>query len=143
LKKSINESFLPLGLRLTAFQLQNVNLPEGVEKALEKNAASRAIDDMQRFTQYQVAESIPTAAANPGGGFASAGMGLSMGVAMGQQMSQAMGAAMAPQAGTAAAPAPAANDPMALLEKLKGLLDKGLISQADYESKKTEILSRL
>jgi len=35
------------------------------------------------------------------------------------------------------------NDPLSALQKLKTLLDNGLISQQEYDSKKTEILSRL
>lgn len=34
-------------------------------------------------------------------------------------------------------------DPLASLQKLKALLDNGLISQQDFDTKKTEILSRL
>jgi membrane protease subunit (stomatin/prohibitin family) len=36
-----------------------------------------------------------------------------------------------------------ADSPEARLEKLKGLFDKGLISQADYDSAKSEILKKL
>ncbi len=39
--------------------------------------------------------------------------------------------------------APAAEDPMESLGKLKKLLDAGLISQAEYDAKKAEVLSRL
>jgi hypothetical protein len=36
-----------------------------------------------------------------------------------------------------------APDPVEVLQKLKVLLDKGLISQADYDTKKAEVMSRL
>lgn len=36
-----------------------------------------------------------------------------------------------------------AEDPMETLGKLKKLLDAGLIEQAEYDAKKTEILSRM
>ena len=39
--------------------------------------------------------------------------------------------------------APAAEDPMEALAKLKKLLDAGLIEQAEYDAKKADILSRL
>lgn len=39
--------------------------------------------------------------------------------------------------------APAADDPMAVLAKLKKMLDAGLIEAAEYDSKKSEILSRM
>jgi len=63
-----------------------------------------------------------------------------------------MGASMAPAAAPAApaAPAPAPAAPAAAddsvearLQKLKGLLDKGLISAADYDSTKAELLKKL
>ena len=38
---------------------------------------------------------------------------------------------------------PTQDDPMAVLGKLKKLLDAGLIEQSDYDSKKAEVLSRL
>lgn len=38
---------------------------------------------------------------------------------------------------------PATDDPMAVLGKLKSMLDAGLIQQQEYESKKAEILSRM
>ena len=41
------------------------------------------------------------------------------------------------------APAPAAEDPLESLTKLKKLLDAGLIEQTEFDAKKAEILSRL
>jgi hypothetical protein len=40
-------------------------------------------------------------------------------------------------------PAPAADDVVARLEKLKAMADKGLITQADFEKRKQEILAQL
>jgi membrane protease subunit (stomatin/prohibitin family) len=140
------QHFTPLGLKLTGFLFQKITLPEAVEKALEKNAAANSIDNMQKYTQFQMAENFGTAAGNSGG-TAGAGMGMAMGVTMGQQMAQMMGQAMSPQAQQAqpAAPtaAPAKDDPVAVLEKLKTLLEKGLISQAEYDTKKADILSKM
>lgn len=39
--------------------------------------------------------------------------------------------------------APAADDPMAVLAKLKKMLDAGLIEASEYESKKAEVLARM
>ena len=49
----------------------------------------------------------------------------------------------APAAAPVPAPAVAADDPEARLGKLKALLDKGLVTQADYDSAKAEILKKL
>lgn len=48
----------------------------------------------------------------------------------------------APEAPQQAA-APAQEDPIAVLKKLKALLDAGLIEQSEYDAKKQEVLSRL
>ena len=53
-------------------------------------------------------------------------------------------AAPAPQTPPAAqAPSAQASDPVAVLTKMKALLDAGLISQEDYDAKKQEVLSHL
>ncbi|MBC8034644.1 MAG: PH domain-containing protein [Chitinophagaceae bacterium] len=44
---------------------------------------------------------------------------------------------------TPVVPRPAAIDPLETLQKLKALLDNGLISQNDYDQKKAEILTRM
>lgn len=51
--------------------------------------------------------------------------------------------AMAPPMPPAAVAAPAAEDPMQVLGKLKQLLDAGLISQGEFDAKKADVLARL
>jgi hypothetical protein len=94
--------FSEWGIELTQFVIESIALPEEVEKALDKRSSMGVIGDLGRYTQFQTAESIPIAAANPGGP-AGAGMGMGMGWAMGQQMAQQMGQA---QAGHAAGSGP-------------------------------------
>jgi membrane protease subunit (stomatin/prohibitin family) len=70
------------------------------------------IGDMGKYTQYQVAQSIPIAAGNEGGGGVGVGAGLGAGVAMGQAMMEAVrkSTAGSAEAGpTAAAGAPSAD----------------------------------
>jgi membrane protease subunit (stomatin/prohibitin family) len=96
----------------------------------------RLVGDLRSYTQFQVAEAIPAAAANSGG-VAGAGVGLGAGVAFGQTMaSQIAGSTV-----TAASAAP--DDPIALLERLHGLVTKGIISQAEFDTKKAELLSKI
>ena len=52
-------------------------------------------------------------------------------------------AAAATATATATAAPAAAEDPQAKLQKLKGLLDGGLISADDYEKAKAEVLKQL
>lgn len=46
-------------------------------------------------------------------------------------------------AGGQTAPAPSSSDPMSLLQKLKELHASGILSDAEFESKKSEILGRI
>jgi membrane protease subunit (stomatin/prohibitin family) len=136
------------GLGLDEFNVSSISVPEELQVALDKRIAMGMAGDLGKYTQYQVANAIPLAAQNEGG-LAGVGAGLSAGMVFGQTMAQSMQAAQqASQAGqpAAAAPAPAApavEAPEIRLEKLKGLFDKGLISQADYDTAKAEVLKKL
>ena len=94
------------GLELARFVVENVSLPEEVEKAIDQRSKLGVLGDrMQQYTQLQAAEAIGKAAENPGG-LAGAGVGMGAGVAMGQMMGQAMAGAAAAPAGSGAAPPP-------------------------------------
>ena len=99
--------FDDLGLSLESFVVQNISLPEELQKMLDQRIGMNMIGDMNRYTQFQVAQAMPIAAANPGGGGAGIGAGLGAGMVMGQQMMNAMRpsepAASAPQAPAAPA----------------------------------------
>jgi membrane protease subunit (stomatin/prohibitin family) len=73
------------------------------------------------------------------------GVGLGAGVGFGQVMGQAMASAMQPAAGAAPAPVAAvsADEVVATLEKLHGLVEKGILSQAEFDAKKAELLKKL
>jgi membrane protease subunit (stomatin/prohibitin family) len=96
LKARIAPAIEALGLELTEVQVQDVGLPEEVERAIDKAGAMRAIGNMQMYTQYETASSINDAANNPGG-LAAAGVGVGMGFGMGGQMGGAMGGMFAGQ----------------------------------------------
>jgi membrane protease subunit (stomatin/prohibitin family) len=104
-------AFGALGLSLESFQIQNVSLPDELQKRLDERIGMGIVGDLPRYTQFQVAQSIPTAAANTGGA-AGAGVGVGAGIAMGQAMGQAMQppapAAPAPTGATSAATGAAA-----------------------------------
>ena len=140
-KQSVAEAFANYGLELDGLGIENISLPEELQKALDTRISMSMAGDLKQYTQYQTAQAIPLAAQNEGG-VAGLGAGIASGLAMGQAMTQALaGDALAPTA--SAAPAPAADDPEARLAKLQSMLQKGLISQADYDSAKADILKRL
>ena len=96
LKARIAPAVEALGLELMEVQVQDVGLPEEVERAIDKAGAMRAIGNMQTYTQYETASSINDAANNPGG-LAAAGVGVGMGFGMGGQMAGSMGGMFAGQ----------------------------------------------
>jgi membrane protease subunit (stomatin/prohibitin family) len=138
-------AFARYGIELDEFNVASVSLPEELQAALDERIsagmkASLGADKMGGFTQFQVANSIPLAAQNEGG-IAGIGAGAGAGIAIGQAMAQGMQGAFAPpQPANVPAGAESIEDRLA---KLKGLLDKGLISQGDYDSTKAELLKKL
>jgi membrane protease subunit (stomatin/prohibitin family) len=135
--------FADFGLTLDSLVVQNVSLPDELQKILDQKIGMNMIGDMGRFTQYQVANAIPEAAKNEGG-MAGMGVGLGAGVGFGQVMGQAMASAMQPVAGGPVAAAPvSADEVVATLEKLHGLVEKGILSGEEFEAKKAELLKKL
>lgn len=88
--EQLKPSFSQLGLSLDSFVVENLSLPDELQKVLDQRIGMNMVGDMGRYTQYQVAQSIPIAAANEGGGAAGVGAGLGAGVAMGQAMMDAL-----------------------------------------------------
>jgi excisionase family DNA binding protein len=117
-RAKLSDEFDAFGLVLKTFFLQNISMPEEVQKAIDQRASMGAVGDMQKFMQYQAAQAMRDAAQQPGGGgLAGAGVGLGAGAGLGAVMGQTLGQAMQAgqqQGGQAATPAPA--DVMTLSE---------------------------
>lgn len=112
ISETLKPSFTDYGLTLDSFVVENLSLPEELQKVLDQRISMNVLGDMGKFTQYQVAQAIPIAAGNEGGGAVGIGAGLGAGVAIGQTMMEAVKqSTSAPTAG--AAPAPAAGVPTA------------------------------
>jgi len=105
---TLKPSFADFGLSLESFVVENISLPDELQKMLDQRISMNMIGDMGKYTQFQVAQSLPVAAANEGGGVAGVGVGLGAGLAMGQTFGQAVTNAMRPQEPSGPAPAPAA-----------------------------------
>lgn len=103
LREKLAPDFAGMGLELVEVQVQDIGLPEEVEKAIDKRGAMAAIGNLQAYAQYESAASIRDAANNPGGA-AGAGVGLGAGIAMGAQMMNSLGGVAG--AGSNAAPPP-------------------------------------
>ena len=155
LAKELAPHFAKIGLAIESLTVQNVSLPEELQKVLDQKIGMGMVgNDMGKFMQYQTAQAIPKMAEGVGaggdaGGLAGAGLGMGAGVAMGQILAQNMQSALqgtAPAAGAAAAAAPVGvkpEDVMATLEKLGELKSKGILTDDEFNAKKAELLKKL
>ena len=154
LTTQLRPEFAKLGLTLEGMTVQNVSLPEELQKIMDQKIGMGMVgNDMGKFMQYQTAQSIPKFAesAGQGGGVVGDAMGLGAGVALGQVMAQnlqagLMGGGLAANTQAAAAPASTGVRPdevMATLEKLGDLKSKGILTQEEFDAKKAELLKKL
>jgi membrane protease subunit (stomatin/prohibitin family) len=144
-------AFEKIGLKLEGVTVQNVSLPEELQKILDQKIGMGMVGDTAKFMQYQTAQAIPTLAASAGSGGGSGvvgdAVGLGAGVALGQVMAQQLAHGL--QGGAAPAAAAAAplgvkpDDVMATLEKLAELKAKGIVTQEEFDAKKAELLKKL
>jgi membrane protease subunit (stomatin/prohibitin family) len=85
----LSPDFSAYGLELTLLVIENISLPPEVEEALDKKSSMGIIGDLTKYAQFQAANAMEKAAANPGGD-ASAGIGMGMGFAMANQMGKVL-----------------------------------------------------
>jgi membrane protease subunit (stomatin/prohibitin family) len=161
-RSKIEDAFRPMlakkfekfGIAIEQFEIESLNIPQDDPgyQTLVKAKADRAAkveaamgDKAQMdilgnaYTQKRMLDIGEASAHNEGtaGGMMQAGMGMGMGQMMGNMMGQ-MGQGAGGQQG-----APAADDPAAKIQKLKGMLDQGLITQEEFDSKKAKILETM
>lgn len=94
IRASLAPAFEELGIALDSFTVENLSLPEELQKRLDERIGMNMVGNLGEYTQFQAAQAIPIAAANEGGG-AGLGAGLGAGMALGQAMANAMGGVQA------------------------------------------------
>ena len=97
----VNPKLAAFGLTLCSFVVENISLPEEVEKAMDKRTSMGVLGNMDQYAKYQAAEAMREAANQEGGGMAGMGVGMGAGAAMGQMFAQSL----AQQPAVTAAPA--------------------------------------
>ncbi|MCB9231260.1 MAG: SPFH domain-containing protein [Bacteroidia bacterium] len=148
LKPRIDEYFHGFGLEITDFQIQSITLPPEVNEFLRKNTQMNMVGDMNRFTQFQAAKSMEDAAKN-GGGMAQPGMDMaSMMMAnmmmqnmQNQQQNQPQNQQNQNQGG--GAQQMSRDEVMKTLKELGELKSMGVLTEEEFNAKKTELLSKL
>lgn len=137
LKMGLNQKFADYGLELTQFFIENLSLPENVQEFLDKGSSMSLLGDMKRYTQFQTAEAITKAAQNEGSGLAGLGANIGVGSAIGQAMAQSFTNPAASSGGVDR------DEVFANIEKLHSLFEKGILSAAEFEAKKAELLKKI
>uniref|UniRef100_UPI0035B358D4 SPFH domain-containing protein n=1 Tax=Paracoccus sp. TaxID=267 RepID=UPI0035B358D4 len=82
--KAIEPTIAAYGLTIPEFYIENISLPQDVEKMLDKRTSMGILGDLDRFGQYAASEAMVNASQNPGA--AGAGMGAAMGAVLGAGM---------------------------------------------------------
>jgi len=100
---TIQGEFQPYGVEISRFIVENVSVPEEVEKALDKRSSMGILGNLNQYTQFQTAQAIGDVAKNPGSPGTMAGViaGANLGGVVAGAMQQA-----------AATPPPAAPPPL-------------------------------
>ena len=135
--------FEGLGLYLHDFYINSISVPEDVQQIIDQRSGMSAIGNMDEFMKYKVAMSIENASLNQGnvgdntGNGLGAGLGLGMGFMMPQMIQQSMMSSMQSGANIEK------ESPMDKLKKLKDLLDIGVISQEEFNQKKSKLMDQI
>jgi len=150
---AIRSEFKRFGLEIVNFNVQRISMPEeDMNKFQEVLGKKMEIDQLSSsdvgtgYTTTRTFEVLDKAAGTEGGtagaliaGGLGLGVGLGAGVPVGKQAGQVMGITPSQQS-----PAPnPEDDTLARMQKLKKLLDNGLISQQEFNEKKKQILDSM
>ena len=141
---AVAPSFETMGLQLETLTVQNVSLPEDLQKVLDQKIGMGMVgQNMGQFMQYQAAQSLPTlaAASGQGGGVVADAAGLGAGLALGQVMAQTIQQGL--QTPSAAVAPVSVDEVMATLEKLADLKAKGILTDEEFSAKKAELLKKI
>lgn len=128
LKEALNEKAGKIGIEITEFALENINLPESVEKLIDEQAGiGMASKNMDAFMQYQTARAMRDASKQEGGL-----AGLGAGFAFGREMNRAAAATLDD--------APKEKSNVDKLREYKTLVDEGVLSQEEFDALKKKML---
>lgn len=158
IKPQIQEILEINGLKCIAFAIMAIDIDDAnglrekydqigisqLETIRSAQAQKVALDTLGiNWAQQQSVDILKTMAANPGNIASEVGAGLAMGVAAGNTLGSMANKMFSNVSEMNQQTAVVNEDPIEKLAKLKKMLDAGLITQADFDSKKTEILGSI
>lgn len=137
LHSALQDEFENYGLSLETFRVQSISLPEEVQSQIDKMSSMKITGDMKQYTQFQAADSLGK---DQRGGGASVGVEMATAMAMGQSL----GASLNKTLGASEVVSGAGNDEIfKTINQLHELKTKGIISEQEFESKKTDLLKKI
>lgn len=138
-QNAIVPEFERFGIEIVNFNIERISIPDEESKkfqdVLGKKMEVEQLSDAsvsQNYVKIKSIDALNKAAENGGGAmgaFVGAGLGIGAGAPLGKQLSDTFNGS--------------ADASMQRLQKLKNMLDAGLITQDDFESKKQQILSEI
>ena len=137
--KELADEFSKMGVEMLDFRLQGTSFDEATLERIGKIAditaeAKAAQEGGLSYTELEKLRALRDAAKNEGG-IAGAGLHLGAGLELGKTFID--------KAEDGASKETSGEDPVKILQKLKLLLDEGIISQEEFDEKKKEVLSRM
>jgi membrane protease subunit (stomatin/prohibitin family) len=139
-KQATRADLAQYGIELVDLIVEAITPPPDIQERLNK-ATGVAAQDTEKYRQIALSDAMLEAARNPSG--AGEGVGIGLGVGMGRQMADMI----APAAPAAPAPQPGGGmDPEVLrakMRQLKGLMEDGLITEAEFNEQKKRLLEQI
>jgi membrane protease subunit (stomatin/prohibitin family) len=150
---NVRKNIEPYGVEIMRFGDFSITMDQNDKERLDKlvdriayvSGMGNAPGGMAAYQQLAQAEMMMGAAEGMktgGGGGALDGAGIGMGFAMAGQMANTMGQARAPGP-AAAAPAESKDQIMAMLKQLGELKAAGVLTDAEFEAKKKDLLAKI
>ena len=133
IQNTLETHFSDYGLAVTRFLIENISVPPEVEAAIDRRSSMGAVG-VRDYATFQAANAMD----NPGGGPGSDMAQMMAGMMMGQKMMQGM-----EQASQPAAAADPGKTVVERLKELKELHEAGILTDDEYNSKRTELIKLL
>lgn len=137
--KELRESFLNLGLMLEEVTVQNLSLPDSLQKILDQKIGMNMVaENMNELMRFQTAQAIPVIAegvsmpSTGGSNMLGDAFGIGMGLALSQMASNNLLTANGQMSNS--------DDILVLLEKLGQLKERGVLTEDEFSNKKAELL---
>lgn len=138
----IHDYFEQFGLDITDFQIQSITLPPEVNEFLRKNTQMNMVGDLNKFAQFQQAKALEDAAKS-GGNIAQPGMDMASMMMANMMMQNMQNQQQNQTQNTTSQPSMSRDEIMKTLKDLGDLKAAGILSEAEFESKKKDLLARL